>query len=68
VRKLLVEQVTAPVRWRESVLAMKAAGVTRQVEIGAGRVLTGLARRIDKDLEAVAVGTPAEIEAFVKTI
>ena len=68
VRKLLVEQVTAPVRWRESVLAMKAAGVTRQVEIGAGRVLTGLARRIDKELEAVAVGTPAEIEAFVKTI
>ena len=68
VRKLLVEQVTAPVRWRESVLAMKAGGVTRLVEIGAGRVLTGLARRIDKELEAIAVGTPAEIEAFVKTI
>jgi [acyl-carrier-protein] S-malonyltransferase len=68
VRKLLVEQVTAPVRWRESVLAMKAGGVTKLVEIGAGKVLTGLAKRIDKELEAVAVGTPAEIEAFVKTI
>jgi len=68
VRKLLVEQVTAPVRWRESVLAMKAGGVTRLVEIGAGKVLTGLVKRIDKELEAVAVGTPAEIEAFVKTI
>ena len=67
-RKLLVQQVTALVRWRESVLAMKAGGVTRLVEVGAGKVLTGLAKRIDKDLEAISLGTPAEIEAFVKTI
>ena len=68
VRKLLVEQVTAPVRWRESVLAMKDGGVAQIVEIGAGKVLTGLAKRIDKELEAISIGTPAEIESFVKAM
>jgi [acyl-carrier-protein] S-malonyltransferase len=47
---------------------MKAAGVDTLVEIGAGRVLAGLAKRIDRELAAVSVGTPAEIEAFAKTL
>lgn len=68
IRRLLVEQVTGMVRWRESVLAMKQAGVRELVEIGAGRVLSGLAKRIDRELSATAVGAPAEIEAFVKTL
>jgi [acyl-carrier-protein] S-malonyltransferase len=68
IRRLLVEQVTATVRWRDCVVAMKARGVASLVECGAGKVLTGLTRRIDKDLEAVAVGTPAEVEAFLKTL
>jgi [acyl-carrier-protein] S-malonyltransferase len=68
IRRLLVEQVTGMVRWRESVLAMKQAGVHDLVEIGAGRVLSGLAKRIDREISATAVGTPAEIEAFVKTL
>lgn len=68
IRRLLVEQVTSTVRWRESVLAMKARGVDTLVEVGAGRVLTGLTRRIDRDLTASAVGTPEEIETLVKTL
>lgn len=68
IRRLLVEQVTGRVRWRECVLAMRDAGVETLVELGAGRVLTGLVRRIDRDLTAVSVGTPAEVEDFVKTL
>ncbi len=68
IRRLLVEQVTGLVRWRESVVFMKEQGVDRVVEIGAGRVLSGLARRIDRDLSASSVGTPAEIETFLKTL
>lgn len=67
-RALLVEQVTALVRWRESVLAMKSADVDTLVELGAGKVLSGLARRIDKDVNGLSVGTPAEIEAFLKSL
>jgi [acyl-carrier-protein] S-malonyltransferase len=66
--RLLVEQVTGLVRWRESVLAMKERGVDEMVELGAGRVLSGLARRIDREMATEAIGTPAEIEAFVKTL
>ena len=62
IRRLLVEQVTAMVRWRESVLYMKEHGVEELVEIGVGTVLTGLARRIDSELSRVAVGTPDGIE------
>jgi [acyl-carrier-protein] S-malonyltransferase len=47
---------------------MKDAGVHEVVELGAGRVLSGLAKRIDRDLATVAIGAPAEIEAFVKTL
>jgi [acyl-carrier-protein] S-malonyltransferase len=68
IKQLLVEQVTAMVRWRECVLAMKAVGCDTLVELGAGKVLTGLTPRIDKELAAIAVGTPADIEALIKTL
>lgn len=68
IRDLLVQQVTATVRWRESVAAMKADGVDCVVELGAGKVLAGLVKRIDPELAASSVGTPAEIEAFLKTV
>ena len=54
-RRLLAEQVVAPVRWEESMRAMLAAGVQRFVELGPGRVLSGLLRRIDKSAEVVRV-------------
>ncbi|HIJ38156.1 MAG TPA: ACP S-malonyltransferase [Rhodospirillaceae bacterium] len=66
IRSLLVAQVTGTVRWRETVLAMQAMGVDRLVEAGAGKVLAGLAKRIDKELLAVSLQTPADIEAFLK--
>ena len=65
IRKRLVEQVTGTVRWRECVLAMAAAGVTEFYEIGTGKVLSGLAGRIDKSLKATPVGTPEDIRAVV---
>ncbi len=68
IRRLLVEQVTGLVRWRESVLAMKGEGVDTVVEVGSGRVLSGLVKRIDRDLAVMSVGTPAEIETFLKTL
>jgi [acyl-carrier-protein] S-malonyltransferase len=68
IRRLLVEQVTALVRWRESVLAMKEAGVDTIVELGSGKVLSGLAKRIDRDLTAISGGTPAELETLAKTL
>ena len=66
IRALLVQQVTAPVRWRESVLAAVAMGVDSFVELGAGRVLSNLVKRIDKDVRTAAAGTPAEIELVLK--
>jgi [acyl-carrier-protein] S-malonyltransferase len=68
IRALLVRQVTATVRWRESIGAMRAMGVDTVVELGAGKVLAGLARRIDKDLAATSIGTPEEVEAFLKAV
>jgi [acyl-carrier-protein] S-malonyltransferase len=68
IKELLVRQVTGRVRWRECVLAMKARNVDTEVEIGAGKVLTGMLKRIDKDIVGVAVNTPADIEALLKTI
>lgn len=68
IRRLLVEQVTGLVRWRESVQAMRAAGVEEIAEIGPGRVLSGLIKRIDREIACMPVGTPAEIEAFVKRL
>ena len=65
IRRLLVEQVTATVRWRESVLGMKSRGVEALVEVGAGTVLSGLARRIDRDLATLSLAAPGDVEAFV---
>ena len=67
-RGLLVEQVTGRVRWRESVEAMRDEGVEILVELGAGKVLTGLTRRVDRDLKASALGSPEEIDAFLNTL
>jgi [acyl-carrier-protein] S-malonyltransferase len=68
IARSLVEQVTAMVRWRESTLYLRAEEVEEVVEIGAGRVLSGLVRRIDRDLAARSVGTPAEVEALLKDL
>ncbi len=62
IRKRLVEQVTGTVRWRESVQFLAAHGVTRLYEIGSGKVLTGLVKRIVDGVEAVAINTPDDIE------
>jgi [acyl-carrier-protein] S-malonyltransferase len=68
IRDQLVEQVTATVRWRESVLAMADAGVDSFIELGAGKVLAGLVKRIVPDAAAMSVGAPADIEALVKLL
>jgi [acyl-carrier-protein] S-malonyltransferase len=62
----LVGQVTAMVRWRESVLYLGTAEVEEVAEIGTGRVLAGLVRRIDPALATRSVGTPGEVEALIK--
>jgi len=63
IKKRLVEQVTGSVRWRECVTYMTANGITDVYEIGSGKVLAGLAKRIDSALNAMSVGTPADIDA-----
>ena len=68
IRELLVQQVTGTVRWRECVLAAGELGVDSFVELGAGKVLSGLVRRIAPDARAVAAGTPADIEAVLKAL
>ncbi|HVM82679.1 MAG TPA: ACP S-malonyltransferase [Candidatus Binatia bacterium] len=68
IRRLLVEQVTATVRWRESIECMKTEGVVRIFELGAGKVLAGLTKRIAREIEASAVGTPEDIEAALKAL
>jgi [acyl-carrier-protein] S-malonyltransferase len=67
IKQRLVEQVTGLVRWRESVQYMKSQGVEMLVECGSGKVLSGLVKRIDKDMTGLALNTPADIEAFLKT-
>ena len=67
IRDLLVEQVTATVRWREGVMAMKQHGIGTLIELGTGKVLSGLVRRIDRDIEALSVETPADVETVLKT-
>ena len=65
IRRLLVEQVTATVRWRECVLAMKGLNVDTLVEMGGGKVLTGMVRRIDREMTGIAVEGPDDIEALL---
>ncbi|GAB4528596.1 MAG: ACP S-malonyltransferase [Amphiplicatus sp.] len=66
IRDLLVRQVTGRVRWTESVAYMAEKGCEKFVELGAGKVLAGLVKRIAKDAAVISVGEPADIEAFVK--
>jgi [acyl-carrier-protein] S-malonyltransferase len=68
IKQRLVEQVTGLVRWRESVQYMKSKGVEALVECGTGKVLSGLVKRIDKEMTGLALNTPADIEAFLKTV
>jgi [acyl-carrier-protein] S-malonyltransferase len=63
IRNLLVEQVTGSVRWRESVEWMSAQGVTEFWEIGAGKALSGMIRRIAKEVECRAIGSPEDVVA-----
>lgn len=65
IRRLLVDQITGLVRWRESVIWMKDQGVDEMVEIGAGKVLSGLVKRIDKEIACESVGTPEQIDALI---
>ena len=67
IRARLVEQVTGLVRWRETMLFLKANGVSTVYEVGAGRVLTGIARRFE-GIEARSIGTPDELEAASATL
>jgi [acyl-carrier-protein] S-malonyltransferase len=64
IRSGLVAQVTATVRWRESVTYMSAHGVTRFIELGAGKVLTGLIKRIVEGATTISIGAPADVAAF----
>jgi [acyl-carrier-protein] S-malonyltransferase len=66
IRRGLIEQVTAMVRWRESMLFLKAAGVDEVIEIGVGRVLAGLVKRINPEISVRSVGMPAEVEALMR--
>jgi [acyl-carrier-protein] S-malonyltransferase len=65
IKDLLVEQVTGSVRWRESVLWMAANGVTEAWEIGAGKALSGMIRRIDREVATKAIGTPDNIQSLL---
>jgi [acyl-carrier-protein] S-malonyltransferase len=68
VRRLLVEQVTGRVRWRESILALRGLTVDSTVEFGGGKVLTGMVKRIDKELANITLDAPADLEAFGKML
>lgn len=68
IRRLLVEQITGMVRWREGVLYMRDKGVKRLVEIGSGKVLSGLTKRIDKSMASLSVGTPENVGAFLESV
>lgn len=67
-KELLVKQITGTVRWRESVLYMRDNDVTEMIEIGAGKVLSGLARRIDRSIACESVGSPEQIEKLIERL
>ena len=64
VKELLIKQIESPVRWRESVLYMKAEGVKKVIEIGPGKVLSGLIKRIDRSLFSISLNSDDEIKNF----
>ena len=69
IRRMLVEQVTGRVRWRESVIWMtEEGGVTRFAEAGAGKALAGMVKRIAPDADAVSLNGPADLEAFAASL
>jgi [acyl-carrier-protein] S-malonyltransferase len=68
IRELLVKQITGTVRWRESVMWMKEQGVSEMIELGAGKVLAGLIKRIEKDVVTESIGTPEQIEMFIEKL
>ncbi|WP_428515881.1 ACP S-malonyltransferase [Roseovarius sp.] len=68
IRELLVKQVTGSVRWRESVEYMGAHGITQVWEIGAGKALIGMVRRINRDIDTRAVGTPEDVRAAAESM
>lgn len=68
IKRQLVGQITAMVRWRESMLIFGTAEVEEVAEVGSGHVLTGLIRRIDPDLSTRSVCTPAEVDALIKAL
>jgi [acyl-carrier-protein] S-malonyltransferase len=68
ISRLLVQQITGVVRWRETVTSMSSLGINQMVEIGAGKVLCGLARRIDRSLVTVNLQEPADIDSFAATL
>jgi [acyl-carrier-protein] S-malonyltransferase len=68
IRRLLIEQVTGRVRWRESILALKGLEIDTTVEFGGNKVLSGMVKRIDPSLQMITLDTPADLEAFGKTL
>jgi [acyl-carrier-protein] S-malonyltransferase len=68
IRLLLVQQVTGLVRWRETIASLPDLGVETVVEIGAGKVLSAMNKRIAPELKSVSVETPADVEAFLRTL
>jgi [acyl-carrier-protein] S-malonyltransferase len=68
IKDALVRQAWHPVRWVETIQAMKAQGVTHVVECGPGKVLTGLIKRIDRDLVALSISDPASLQATLEAL
>ena len=68
IARRLVEQVTGQVRWRETVEWFGRNGVTTLYEVGSGKVLSGLARRINKELATANIGAPADVEAALAAL
>ena len=68
IRKSLVEQVTSLVRWRETVLWLSKQNISSIVEIGAGKILSGMNKRIDKELISLSIAEWNEVDEFLKKI
>jgi len=68
IKKRLVEQVTGQVRWQETIEFMAGNGISHTLETGAGKVLTGLGRRISRDIKGLAIGSPGDVEKTLETL